>query len=53
MYKVVVKKFYEVGLVRVKFTGTYDECVSFLSSHRWGYYELLNKDNRLTSYILG
>jgi len=53
MYQVVVKKFIDVGIKRTRFTGTKEECVRWMTNHRWGYYELLGPDGRLRSYVLG
>jgi hypothetical protein len=53
MYRVVVKKFIEVGIVKVRFEGSNEDCVRWMSQHRWGYYELMGPDGRLRSYMLG
>lgn len=52
MYTVVVKKYIEVGIVKVRFVGTNEECVKWMCNHRWGYYDLLGPDGRLRSYVL-
>lgn len=52
MYSVVVKKFIEVGIKKVRFIGTNEECVRWMSSRRWGYYDLLDPNGRMCSYVL-
>lgn len=52
MYQVVVKKWIDVGIKRVRFEGTNEECVLWMSQHRWGYYDLMGPDGRLCSYML-
>jgi hypothetical protein len=53
MYQVVVKKYIEVGIKQVRFTGSNEECINWMTNHRWGYYDLLGPDGRLRSYMLG
>jgi len=53
IYTVVVKKFIDVGIKKVRFTGTREECRHWMNNHRWGYYDLLGPDGRLRSYVLG
>lgn len=53
MYTVVVRKFIDVGIKKVRFTGTQEECIRWMTNHRWGYYDLLGPDGRLRSYVLG
>ena len=52
MYQVVVKKFIDVGIKKVRFEGTNEDCIRWMSKHRWGYYELMGPDGRLRSYML-
>ena len=52
MHRVVVRKFIEVGIIKVRFTGTREECVKWMSKHRWGYYDLLNEQGRMCSFLL-
>lgn len=52
MFQVVVRKFMEVGIKRVRFTGSNEECIRWMSKHRWGYYDLLGPDGRLRSFVL-
>lgn len=52
MYQVVVKKYIEVGIKKIRFQGSNDECVRWMSQHRWGYYDLLAPNGQLCSYML-
>ena len=52
MHQVVVKKFIDVGIKKVRFQGTYEECVAWMCKHRWGYYEVMAPCGRLKSYLL-
>ena len=52
MYQVVIKKYMEVGIKKVRFQGTNEECIRWMSQHRWGYYDLLAPNGRQCSYVL-
>lgn len=52
-YTVVVKKFYDVGIKKVRFVGLREDCTRWMTNHRWGYYELLGPDGLPRSYLLG
>ena len=53
MYQVVIKKLMNVGIKKVRFVGTNEECVRWMTEHRWGYYDLLGPDGRQRSFVLG
>ena len=52
MYQVVIKKYMEVGIKKVRFQGSNEECIRWMSQHRWGYYDLLAPNGCQCSYVL-
>ncbi len=52
MFQVVVKKYMEVGIKKVRFQGTNEECIAWMCNHRWGHYDLLGPEGRQRSYVL-
>lgn len=52
LHQVVVKKYIDVGIKKVRFEGTYSQCLLWMVNHRWGYYEVMDANGRLKSYVL-